>query len=72
VDNEVYGATVELEEAKMRSIDGWSGPSMWRCLAGEEEGVRLILGQFLVVAQLDAELHSASGKRCAQTRLTSV
>jgi hypothetical protein len=72
VDDEVYGAAVELEEAKMRPMDGWSGPSAWRCLAGEEEGGRLISGPLLMVAQLDGELHSASGKRCAQTRLASV
>jgi hypothetical protein len=39
VDDEVYGAAVELEEAKMRPMDGWSGPSAWRCLAADGEPV---------------------------------
>jgi hypothetical protein len=59
--------STELVEVEMGPKDDRSGPSMWRCLAGEEQEGRLISGRLLTVAQLDAELHSASGKRCTRT-----
>jgi hypothetical protein len=37
VDGGVHEAAAELEEVEMGSKDGRSGPSMWRCLAADEE-----------------------------------
>jgi hypothetical protein len=72
VDCDLHRAVVELVEVEMGPKDGWSGPSAWRRLAGEEEGGRLILRWLLAAAQLGAELQSASGKRCAWKRLGSM
>jgi hypothetical protein len=71
VDGEVHEVAAEIVEAKTGPKDGQSGPSTWRRLAGEEEGGHLISWQLLATAQLDTELHSASGKRCARMRLGS-
>jgi hypothetical protein len=37
VDGGVHEAAAELEEVETGSKDGRSGPSMWRCLAADEE-----------------------------------